>query len=438
MTNSFPTSFVPGLPPFLQQPQTSVNIVPISSPNGRPDNTSQLKEFWFRNATMPLPLIYYSEENKQRLVPHKYPNLNNQRLENTGFDGRKWKVIIPLCNSLTPKAGETWKPNLYDKYYNQFTIFLQDGTSGKLQLPDKQVIAKVVSWTQEYTGQGIRDGALITVNFEECLDDNLSILSSVSSISTLASLATSGQQITKIFNANPSLLPPGFISTQVNHMIQLASYTRQLVATPNNVIGSINSVIQQITSNISGLVNAANAPASYILALETTYKNIQPTTSYNTAFGVYNAVKYTQFGVITPPTSNNFVLQPDALVAVHTAYQSTFQGANNNLQQHLNKSIHYTNALLNFYVGLNSIYTLPLQTALLSFLSTLQILQSTTNNTNAQGIYSFVNFNPLSFVAVARYTNNNIDDIMKLNYQLSNTLIIPIYSTIRYRSQTGR
>jgi hypothetical protein len=347
---------------------------------------------------------------------------------------------------LTPKAGETWQPNLYTKCYNQFTIFLQDGTSGKLQLPDKQVIAKVVSWTQEYTGQGIRDGAFITVNFEECIDDNLSILSSVSNVSTLSSLATSGQQITKIYKANPSLLPPGFISTQINHMTQLASYTRQLVATPNNVIGSINSIIQQVTNTASGLVNTiASAPGSYATAFKTAYNtdintlnNINPTISYNAAFGVYNAVKYTQFGVISPPASNNLVLQPDALTAVHTAYQSTFQGANNNLQQHLNKSIHYTNALLNFYVGLNSIYTLPLQTALLSFLSTLQILQSTTNNANAQGIFSFVNFNPLSFVAVARYTNNNVDDIMKLNYQLSDTLIIPTYSTIRYRSVTGR
>jgi hypothetical protein len=409
---------VPGLPPLLQQ-KIGPSRPPSSNNPTQQDSLNAQKECWFRNPAVTFPTTHYSEKNSHSLIPHLYPNQDNARVENTGFNPREWILQIPLVNHISPSKNETWATGtLYPNVFNQLSVFFQNKMSGYLQLPDKKVVCKVKNWTYLEVGQEVRDGVIVTVEFLECVDDNLPIQTTIGSISPLATLTATANTLNTVLS--PATSPPGLNLSSA--FTQLAAYTRQLVALPNNIMASISAQVDQVNSTL-------------IATSTLVQNNINPATTYQIGLSIFQQNKYTQLGA-TPPVANALVLSLDTLAAVHTAYQSCFNSANTNLVQHLNKSILFTTSLLNYYTSLNSYFTTPLQTPLLQFLTILNgLLQTAETQTN--NVFSFVNQNPLSFVQVARYTNNTMDQIMSLNYQLSNLVYIPVNNQISYYSSTG-
>ncbi len=423
MTNAIytPNTYTPGLPP----PQTAAQSGSTGSTAVPPpqDAIGSQKACWFRNPARTFPITHFSEKNKQTLVRHPYPNQDNQRLENTGFNARVWTLIIPCTNNINPGPQDTWKRGqlfgIAGNLFDQLTVYFQDKTSGALQLPDKQVIAKVSDWEYTETGEQPRDGAIITVTFEECIDDNVSITQTIgkgNAGSTLSSLSASGQQLTNLIT--PNMYPPGLNLSFAFRAI--SNIVKQYQGKVNSVINSINNTSLSLQY---GLLNTA--------ALAQTASS----QSYNLAKSIYQQFKYSVYGA-TPPVANSFVLNLDTLSALHTSYQSCFNCTSISLGQFINRSILFTQNTLNYYASLNSIYTMPIQDQLLAFLVQLQTIVNTQPR-NAQQIFTFITINPMTFVQVARYTSNDIGTIMSLNVGLSNTMIIPPNVQVQYYSNTG-
>jgi hypothetical protein len=402
----------------------------------------------------------FHEKNTHSLAVHLYPNLDNARVENTGFNPREWTLVIPLLNNIYPATAEQWQAGaLFPQVWDALQLALQDKRSGVLQHPQiGNVICKVQGWTYEYSGEKNRDGVIVTANFIECLDDNVDIFltNAVPNFGTplLGTATALDNEITNP-TLDPRLAPPGL--NLLGAFTQIATYIKTIAAYPNTVINSANATITAFVSTTQSTVNSlVNTPATISNTFTSAFNNSAnlvvnlPFNVYTNAITTYNSDNVTQFNVVAnQKTTNNTDIankyngvkyNSQTLAKTLTAYQSTFGTANTNAVQAISKSLNFTAALFNYYKSLNNYQTAQIEQLLLAFqynlYQTLKSIQSQT--TGGYNILTLTTQNTITFYQLAKLTNNSIDQIMQLNPSISKFVFVPMNTTIRYYSGTGR
>ena len=442
---------LPNLPLTYKSPKAPKPPVSTGSP-ANPDELSELLEFQWRG--IGYPTTSFEETGSQSLAVHRYPNLPSARVENTGTDPRTWSAIIPMTNNIFPSTNESWSAgNLFVDALYRLMDDLNDITSGTLQHPVMgSVIAKVHGWNYRLNGDKPRDGVIITVHFIECLDDEITITESNAAISIAQNMLLLGSSLDSSLtasNIDPRLMPPGI--NLANKFTQLAAYVKQLLAFPNSVTTSINAQLVGVTSTAAGLVNnVVGAPAAaYQTAADAFQLNknvvlgtlaqiqsnsnnlISTTAAFNTVSGIDAA-----FPSRTAPINYN----GPATARVNTTYQHMFNTYNSGSAQAIAKMVDFTLAVLAYYQSLNNSQVSLIIANLLSFLTSVYALQAqvaaVTNNSPYQTL-SLVTQVPMTFMQLAQYTNNTIDQIMQLNPNTSSLIFVPAQTQISYYSATG-
>lgn len=409
------------------------------------------------------PSISFNESGSHSLIAHMYPNMDNARVENTGFNPRRWTVVGVLTNNIFPAKSESWGAGtLYPDTWNALKTLLQVRTTQILVHPEVgDVNVKVVDY--EYTLQGNmpRDGVIVTMKFLECISDQASLAqTNTSNPSPLSKLSQSASAlddaIGKPFN-DPRLSPPG-ISLQ-GLFTQIAGYIRNVVNFPNMAVTSLNAQALGLTSTIGGAAGSIlNAPAnnydtiSSILSLNKQTvagfapinNAIQNDTSTFTAQTKYfvspigNLSSNSQ-NIVYPPGSSSAIIQSYQKPIVYPiqetgamlqAYFTLTTTANKGSLPIINKSLLFAQRLYAYYVALESYQTAEIQQGLLNFANQLAQLLNPVNT--RPNLASFVNPAPFTWMDASKQCGNTIDTIMQLNTNLSKLIILPANSTIYY------
>jgi hypothetical protein len=412
------------------------------------------------------PSESFNEKGSHSLVAHLYPNLNNARVENTGFNPRQWTIVGILTNNIYPAKNETWGSGiLYPHVWNQLKALLETTTSQILIHPEiGQVNVKVQDYDYTLHADKPRDGIIVVMKFIECINDSVTLKQSNSNLSSssLSLLSKSANSldnaIAKPFN-DPRLAPPG-VSLQ-GLFTQTAGYIRNLVNTPGMVHTSLNAQVLGLTSTVGvgGAVgNVVNTPSNiYDTTIGLVSLNKQTIVGFRP---VVNAVQndralfspqVEQSFNPTNPTGNSTTNIPPGgasqiiqsyqrtivypipqLGALMQAYFSMTTTANKGPNTIIEKTILFNQKLFNYYAALQNYQTSEIQQALLQYTAALVALQDPTNlNSN---LMSFVNPVPITFMDASQQTGNDIDTIMTLNPNLSKLIIIPANSNIYYNN----
>lgn len=461
--NPFAPISPPGLPPVLTPLRPVVSNVNQSLSAPLADEMSRLNPTSFRGISFPVTSV--KSKNTHNLIKFLYPDQDNARIRNTGFLPREWTYVIPLINTLGPVKGDGWKRGtLYptgsgqQSVWDQLQIALLDKTAGVLYHPDQfQVKVKVRDWDYDYVGDKVRQGVIVTVNFIECLDDDIEIVPNF-----VPSMPQTAVQIDNLILANKGFQPPGL--NLIACFSQLASYAAQILAYPQQYLNKINAVVFNGASTILGASNVAiqllikDNPITYINSeinrLNFSINNLidQGQSDFNSAQQILDATHtMSQFNItafnkqqndtgILIPTST-IVFNKTTTANVLIAYNHCFNTGNQSATQFLGKAIHFTRATHAYYKSLNTVITAPLEAQLSNMITSLilqqRVLQTNTLISTKYPIISMILPLSMSFLQVAKFTNNSIDTILSLNPNITSLNIIPANTLVKYQTASG-
>jgi len=425
------------------------------------DEYGQLLETQWRG--IGFPCSRFEQTTSFDLAIHKYPHLDVARVENMGRNSRVFILTIPFVNTIARSSNETWQPGNQFGTRSNWDLMRRnwdyDTSSGYLQHPE---IGNVICKLQEYSfkyEEKPRNGVIVTAKFIECIDDSLTVQDTNGA--KINSLTTQGYDIDNaIANLPKNANPPGLNLLQL--FSNISGFINNVISYPGRLANSLNSQLQAYTSVVEG-------------AAQDIYS--APNLIYDQGLAIFNQNKYQQLGVynnfvtqtnnysklLNPPNNTttssatittltptiNIKYDINKLRMATTTYQhlmSTAQKASSSTtstnsstgkttiqHQIISKTIVFVQSMIAYYNSLHHNSTAQATQSLYSYLSTLQSL-STNGSAN---VLSFVTKLPMSWIQIAKYTNNSLDQIMALN-KINNTMIFaPKSSVVYYISVTG-
>ena len=400
---------------------------------GLPDEIGQLAPLSLSDSKansvpIPFPGVLFSENQRNSLAVHLFPNQPGGRVENVGRDPAVFNVRAVLTNNVYPGSAETWKSGtLFENEFNNGSTFA--ALYQLLLLPSNKylnhpvlgkILVQVQSWNYELN-PNVRDGVFLDMVLIETIDDSLS--QSIGS-NLNASLADAGKNLDSVLTISDDagLSPPGlsigqFFGQLTNLINQAASFpSNQLDALSTNVILPINHGVNSV---VSALITAPSYLANNVLS------NIQDLKNSVGLSPLKNALTY---------DDNSY----QATKAMLSLNNTTSQNATQLIQ----KSITTTYQLQQYYISLNTSQAAPIIASLRQYIYTLQMtldnLNGTANTSSmkqqaSSSIKSYLTKSPISWIALAKLLNNSVDQLLGLNQLLINgNLIIATNTSVQY------
>lgn len=435
---------MPGLPNTSPPPTPSSYNTLTGGSLAVGDPLSNLLELQWRG--IPFPSIMFSENGSQQLSVHRFPNQDSARVEPTGRMPSRFTCRAVLTNSVFPGQNESWKqgqlfPLVYDKLLASFYTDSSQ-SPGTLQHPSLgPITCRVVKWDYSFAGAGPRDGVFLDIEWIETIGNQPLVVTNASNQTSYALPSSL---------SNPPLSPPNL---SLGQFMQLLNSTiKQVVSFPANTLDGIQSQISVINgaaqgiaaSLITAIPQTLAAGVDFTQANKNMFVNGAAVTAYD---GLAPGSVYAQqiatiasAGIYQPPTQqsqtiagNSVSSDPGALPAVYKAAFALNNTASGNGLQFLQKTQSFLENLIYYYQSLGNISVADTVVQLNLLLNLVQQAQSTlfSNNKNYQ-VNTYVTKVNISWSALAKILNQNVDDLIDLNPITGQLYFIPANTSVSF------
>jgi prophage DNA circulation protein len=383
-----------------------------------PDQLSQLNPFFLKtSASDPgicFPGLAFRERRSNSLAVHRYPNQPGAYVENLGENEGHHFIRAILTNNIYPGPTETWTPGtLFPNVYISLLNLLRTPGDKVFTHPIYgNLTVQVVDIEPVLDANKVRDGAIIDFELIETIG-KVNIQDTITNLSSNALAASATALDNAIAGPNVGGLPGMSLASMFTN---LTNAVVSALATPNAIVGAIN---QDINSTIQTFqINAAKFDSS---------------TAYTSNF--VNFSIYTGQNTVLNATVNNTVSYDPSAYQAMSSIITVNSTPSQNAAQLLAKIQQATLDLMTFYINQNTFNNSIVIEALRTYLFAIQNVVANNTVTIQATTATYVTTTQMSWVALASFLNNNINDLTGLNQSIVNQIYVPAQTQIIYLTQ---
>jgi hypothetical protein len=405
--------------PFSTTPQITTNKTPTQLDLDQvPDQLSQLNPFFLKTSTSDpgicFPGLAFRERRSNSLAIHRFVNQPGAYVENLGENEGHHFIRAILTNNIYPGPTEPWTPGtLFPTVYIALLNLLRTPGDKIFTHPIYgDITVQVVDIEPVIDANKVRDGIMLDFELVETIGTT-NIQTTITNLSSNALAASATALNNALGGPNVGGLPGMSLSSLFTN---LTNAVVTALATPNAIVGAVNQDINSVIQ--TGQINAAKFDSS---------------TAYT--YNFVNFSIYTGKNTVLNATVNNTVSYDPSVYQAMSSIITANSTPSQNAAQLISKIQQATLDLMTFYINQNDFNNSIVIEALKTYLFAIQ--NTTANNTTTAQTTTtiYVTTTQMSWVALASFLNNNINDLTGLNQSIVNQIYVPAQTPIIYLTQ---